>query len=161
MRRVAEVRLQHLAQVHAAGHAERVEHDLDGGAVGKERHVLDGQDAGDDALVAVAPGHLVALADLALLRDVHAHQLVDARGELVAGFAAEEFDVHHDAALAVRHAQRRVTNFARLLSEDGSQQALFGAQLGLSLGSDLAHQDVAGMHLRADIDDAALVEVLQ
>jgi hypothetical protein len=32
-----------------------------GGAVGQERHVLDGQDLADDALVAVPAGELVAV----------------------------------------------------------------------------------------------------
>ncbi len=75
----AEVGLQHLADVHPAGHAERVEHDVDRGAVLEERHVLDRQDLGDDALVAVPAGELVAVGDLALLGDVDADQLVDAR----------------------------------------------------------------------------------
>ena len=65
--RVAEVRLEHLADVHAARDAERVEDDVDRRAVGHERHVLDREDLGDDALVAVAAGELVAHADLALL----------------------------------------------------------------------------------------------
>ena len=84
----AEVGLEDLADVHAAGDAERVEHDVDRGAVLEERHVLDGQDLGDDALVAVAAGELVAVGDLALLRDVDADQLVDARRQLVAVLAA-------------------------------------------------------------------------
>jgi hypothetical protein len=54
--------------------------DVDRGAVLQERHVLDRQDLGDDALVAVASGELVAHGDLALLRDVDADQLVDAGG---------------------------------------------------------------------------------
>ena len=66
-RGVPEVRLEHLADVHAARHAERVEHDVDRGAVGEVRHVLDREDLGDHTLVAVAAGELVALADLALL----------------------------------------------------------------------------------------------
>ena len=58
-------------------------------------------------------------------------------------------------------AQRRVAHLAGLLAEDGAEQALLGAQLALALGGDLADQDVAGVHLGADVDDAALVEVLQ
>ena len=69
VRRPAEVRLQHLADVHAARHADRVQDDVDGRAVRQVRHVLDRQDAGDDALVAVAAGHLVAFGDLAPLGD--------------------------------------------------------------------------------------------
>ncbi len=76
--------LQHLADVHPAGHAERVEDDVDRGAVLEERHVLDRQDLGDDALVAVAAGELVAVGDLALLGHVDADQLVDAGRQLVA-----------------------------------------------------------------------------
>ena len=106
VRRVAEVRFQHLAEVHAARHTERVEHDLDGGAVRQVRHVLDGHDPGDHTLVAVASRHLVALGDLSLLRDVDAHQLVDTGRQLVVALAAEHLDVHDDAALPVRDAQR-------------------------------------------------------
>ena len=47
-------------------------------------HVLDGQHAGDDALVAVAAGHLVALLELALGGDEDLDHLLDAGGQLVA-----------------------------------------------------------------------------
>ena len=56
----AEVGLEDLTDVHAARHAERIEHDVNRGAVGEERHVLLGHDLGHHTLVAVAPGHLVA-----------------------------------------------------------------------------------------------------
>src|SRR6266550_88629 len=157
----AEVRLEHLAKVHAARHAERVEHDVDRGAVRHVRHVLHRHDPGDDALVAVAAGHLVAGRDLALLGDVDPDHLVDARAELVLVVAREDLDVDHDAALAVRHAQARVAHLARLLAEDRAQQALFRRQLGLAFRRDLAHQDVALLDFGADVDDAALVEVAQ
>ena len=75
----AEVQLEDLADVHPARDTERVQHDVDRGAVLHERHVLDRQDLRDDALVAVTAGELVTYGDLALLRDVHADQLVDAR----------------------------------------------------------------------------------
>ena len=48
------------------------------------RHVLLRQDAGDDALVAVTAGHLVADLKLALDGDVDLHHLDDARRQLVA-----------------------------------------------------------------------------
>ena len=63
--------------------------------------------------------------------------------------------------LAVGHLERGVPHLTCLFSEYGPQQALFGRQFGLALGRDLAHQDVAGPDLRADADDAPLVEVLQ
>ena len=82
-RRAAEVALEDLADVHTRRNAERVEHDVDRVAVLHVRHVLFGQDARDDALVAVATGHLVADRQLALDGDVDLDHLDDARRELV------------------------------------------------------------------------------
>ena len=81
---VAEVGLEDLAHVHAGRDAEGVEDDVDGRAVGQVGHVLDREDLGDDALVAVAAGELVADADLALLADVDPDELVHAGRQLVA-----------------------------------------------------------------------------
>src|SRR6476620_3786938 len=159
--RPAEVRLEDLADVHPARHAERVEDDIDRGPVRQERHVLRRQDLGDDALVAVAAGHLVADADLALLGDGHPDQAVDAGLEVVVELATELADLDDLAALAVGEAQGAVLNLARLLTEDRPQEALLGGQLGLALGRDLADEDVAGADFGADIDDALLVEVLE
>ena len=75
--------------------------------------------------------------------------------------AGEDLDVDDDAALAVGHLQGGVAHLARLFAEDGAQQALFRGQVGLALGRDLTDEDVAGVDLRADADDAALVQVLQ
>ena len=109
----------------------------------------------------MAAGELVALADLALLRDVDPHELVHARRQLVAVVAREHAHVDHLAGLAVRHLQARVAHLARLLTEDRAQQALLRRELGLALGRDLADEDVARADLGADADDAALVEVLE
>ena len=125
--------LEHLAHVHAARDAERVEDDVDRRAVGQERHVLDREDLGDDALVAVAAGELVAHADLALLGDVDPHQLVDAGRQLVVLVAAEHLDVDDLALLAVGHLEAGVADLAGLLTEDRAQQALLGRELGLAL----------------------------
>ena len=57
---VAEVGFENLAHVHTAGHAERIEQDVDRRPVREERHVLFGQDLRDHTLVAVTAGHLVA-----------------------------------------------------------------------------------------------------
>ena len=118
-------------------------------------------DLGDDALVAVAAGELVALGDLALLGHEHAHEVVDARRQVVAGLARERLDVDDDAALAVRDLERGVADLARLLLEDRADQLLLGGQLGLALRRDLADEQVAGLDLGADADDAAVVEVAQ
>src|SRR2546427_2193408 len=156
-----QVGLEDLAQVHPARHAERVEHDVDGRAVRHVGHVFGRHDPADDALIAVPSGHLVAGRDLPLLGDVDTDHLVDARAELVLVVAREDLDVDHDSALAVGHAQARVANLTRLLTEDCAKQAFLRRQLGLALGGDLAHQDVALLDLSADVDDAALVEVAQ
>ena len=55
----------------------------------------------DDALVAVAPRHLVAFHDLALLGDVDAHQHVDARRQFVAGSRSSS-PCHSSEVQAVR-----------------------------------------------------------
>src|SRR5262249_41255768 len=55
----AEVRLEDLSDVHTRRYAQRVENDLDRRSIRKVRHVLLGQNACDDALVAVAAGHFV------------------------------------------------------------------------------------------------------
>src|SRR4029079_15600928 len=56
----AEVRLEDLADVHPARHAERVEDDVDRRAVRQERHVLGGQHVGGTALLSMAGGPLIA-----------------------------------------------------------------------------------------------------
>src|SRR6478672_9642636 len=159
--RPAEVRLKDLADVHPARHAERVEDDVDRRPVGQERHVLGGQDLGDHALVAVAAGHLVADADLALLGDRHPDQAVDARLEVVVQLAPELADLDDLAALAVGQAEARVLHLAGLLAEDRPEESLLRGQLRLALRGDLADEDVAGPDLRPDVDDPLLVEVLE
>ena len=89
------------------------------------------------------------------------HYHVHAGGELVARLAGEHLHIHDDAALAVGHLQGGVAHLAGLLAEDGAEQPLLGGEVGLALGRDLAHQDVAGTDLCADADDAILVQILQ
>ena len=85
-RRPAEVRLQHLTDVHAAGHADRVEDDVHGCAIFEVRHVLCRQDSGDHPFVPVPPRHLVALRDLAALSNRDADDRLDARREIIDHF---------------------------------------------------------------------------
>ena len=79
------MRFEHLADVHARRHAQRIQHDVDRRAVGEVRHVFDRNDERDDALVAVTAGHLVARLHAALHREIHLDHLEHARGEIVAG----------------------------------------------------------------------------
>ena len=158
---IAEVDLKHLSDVHSGRDAQGVQDYVERGSVRHIGHVFLGKYAGDDALVSVASGHLVADGDLALLRDVHADDLVYAGGQLVAGLTGEALHVDDYAALTVRHLERSVAHLAGLFAEDGAQQALLGSEVGLALGRDLSDEDVAGMHLGADHDDAVLIEVLE
>src|SRR5690606_41285394 len=75
--RPAQRSLEDLTDVHAARHAERIQHDVDRRSIRQERQVLLRHDAGDDALVALPAGHLVTYADLALLRGVALLELND------------------------------------------------------------------------------------
>src|SRR6266545_6624988 len=283
LRRPTEVGLQDLSHVHARGDAERVQDDLHRAPVREVGHVLVGQDAGDHALVAVAPRHLVAHGELALHGHEDLDQLDDPGGQLVAPLEAalllreqrlqhldlalrlvddlverllhvplvvalhaqlqdvgvpelleglpgellalldqllpaevhevgggggaveqvldplvalvledadlvlevllhheelgvldltgplvllhtlpgEDLHVHHDPLDAGRADQGGVPYVARLLPEDRAQQLLLGSELGLALGGDLAHQDVARLHAGPDADDPALVEVVE
>ena len=79
----AQMGLQNLADIHARGHAQRVEHDFHRRAVGQERHIFFRQNAGQDALVAVAAGHLIANGKLALHGDVDLHHPNDAGREFI------------------------------------------------------------------------------
>jgi len=103
--RPPQVGFEHLADIHTARHAQRVQDDLDWRAIFEERHILDRHDLRDDTFVAVTPGHLVALGELALLSHADAHHLVDAGGQVAMFFAVEDLDIHHFALFAVRQAQ--------------------------------------------------------
>ena len=89
--------------------------------------------------------------------------VLDVAGALVllGALAREDARVDDDAADARRHLERAVADVAGLLAEDGAEELLFGRELGLALRRDLADEDVAGLHLGADADDARLVEVLE
>ena len=78
-----KVALKHLPDVHTGRHAEGVQHDVHGTAVGQVGHVLHGEDAADHALVAVAAGHLVTDLQLALHGHVALDGLEHARHQLV------------------------------------------------------------------------------
>ena len=121
LRGVAQMHLEHLTDVHTGRHAQRVEDDIERRAVRQVRHILAREDAGHDTLVAMAAGHLVADGDLTLLRDVDAHDLVDAGRHLVAVLTGEALDIDHDAGLAVRDFEGSVADLSRLFAEDGAQ----------------------------------------
>ena len=75
--------------------------------------------------------------------------------------ARELLRVDDDAFDARGHFERVVLHVFAGPAEDGVQQFFFRRQLGLRLGRDLAHQDVARPDVGADPHDAVLVEVAQ
>ena len=150
-----------LPDIHTGRHAQRIQHDIQRTSVRQVRHILHGQHAGNNTLVAVTAGHLVAHGDLSLLGNVDADGLIDPGSQLVAVLSGKYLRVDDDAVGAVRHLQGSVTDFAGLLTEDRAQQALLRGQLGLALRGDLADQDISRADFRADADDAALVQILQ
>ena len=86
--RPPEVRLEHLTDIHARRHAQRVQDDVHRRSVGEIRHVFLGHNFGHDTLVAVAAGHLVAHRQFALGRDIDLHGLDDACIDFVTGLGA-------------------------------------------------------------------------
>ena len=84
MRGPAEMRLQHLADIHARRYAQRIQADIDRRAVLHVRHVFDRHDFGNHAFVAVPPGHFVAGLQVSLDRDEHLDDFQHARRQVVA-----------------------------------------------------------------------------
>ena len=92
-RRPTQVRFQHLADVHARRHAQRVQDNVHRSAVREERHIFFRHDLGHNALVAVASRHFVADRQFALGRDINFDRLDHAAIDFLAGFRAFEFFV--------------------------------------------------------------------
>src|ERR1700692_1231912 len=80
----AKMRFKNLSHVHTRWDAERIENNLHRSAVGHVGHVFLRNNARDDALVPVAPGHFVADRKLAFHGDIDLDQLDDAGRQLVA-----------------------------------------------------------------------------
>ena len=115
--------LKHLSDVHTGRHAQRIQYNIKRTAIWQERHILYRKHAGNNTLVAVTAGHLVAHLDLAALSDVDTDHLIHARPQLVAVFTGKYLGIHDDATLTVRHLQGGITDLTGLLAEDGPQQA--------------------------------------
>ena len=144
---------EHLLRQHRA----RRDRFLDRARLERQRHRLAFEQRGQldvahfvdaDLLLALEAAHFTDALTAILLDDL----VFDAR---------EDLHVDDDAFHARRHLERRVLHVLRLLAEDGREQLLFRRQLGLALRRDLADEDVARLHVRADAHDATLVEVDQ
>ena len=80
----SEYSLENLSEVHSRRHTERVEHDVYGSSVLKERHVFLTHHTRHDTLVTVTSRHLVAHAYLTLLGYVDLGHLHDSGRKLIA-----------------------------------------------------------------------------
>ena len=82
------MRFEHLADVHARRHAQRIQYDVHRRPIRQEGHVFFGDDLGDHAFVAVAPRHFVADREFALRGDINFDRFDDTAISALAGFRA-------------------------------------------------------------------------
>ena len=75
--------------------------------------------------------------------------------------AGETLGPDDNAFRAGRHFERVVFHVLAGPAEDRVQQLLFRGQLALALGRDLAHEDVARLHVSAGADNPVLVQLLE
>ena len=80
---------------------------------------------------------------------------------LLDALAGEDLSPDHGSNHSWWHPKRSVADVTGLLTENGPQELLFWRQLCLTLGSDLADQDVALPDLSANLHDSSLVEVAE
>src|SRR6202041_1959539 len=80
---------------------------------------------------------------------------------LFLSLAGENLHVDNDALDARRAVEGSVAYVAGFFAEDGTQQLLFGRELGFTLGRNLTYQDVALLDAGADADHACFVQIAQ
>ncbi len=149
----AEVHLEDLAEVHAARDAERREDDVDRIAVGVVRHVFRREHAGDDALVAVASGELVAHRDVAHLRDGHDDLLDDAARPSWSPRSREKTRTPMTRPRFPPSMRSDVSFTSLALSPKMERRRRSsGVSCVSPFGVTLAHEDVARAHFRADAE---------
>ena len=75
--------------------------------------------------------------------------------------AVEDADLDNGAEIARLHPQRGIAHVRGFLTENGAQEFFLWRHRAFALGCDLADENVARLHVGADIDNARLVEVAQ
>ena len=129
--RQAQMGLQDLSDVHTAGNAQGVQHDVQRRAVREEGHIFFRKNSGNDTLVSVTASHFVANGDFTLLCQIAADFHIDTCTEfgnfgigiiIIDFFASlEGLDTDNDTAFTVRHFQRVVADFAGFFAENCAQ----------------------------------------
>ena len=86
----AQMSFQYLADVHPAGHAQRVKHNVHRSSIRQEGHVFLGNDLGNHSLVAMPSSHFVADGQLSLTGDINFHLLDDSGINVIAALDPAE-----------------------------------------------------------------------
>ena len=73
--------------------------------------------------------------------------------------ARKDLDINDSSVDSRRAYERSILNVACFLAEDCAQQFFLRSELSLALGRYLADQDRTRLHLCADADDAAFVQI--
>ncbi len=105
--------------------------------------------------------HLIALIDLPCVGNPNTNGFGDSRLHVIAVLLRQYAYVDNLAVLPVRNSKAGVFYVTSLLTEDGSQELFFSGQFSLTLGCDLADQNVARCYPCANSNDSFIVEVSQ
>ena len=158
----AQLGLHDLAEVHARGNAQGVEHDVD--RASRPPCTACPPAGSTRATTPLLPWRPAILSPSCSLRlaAIRTFTTSSTPGSSSSPFGALQALHVDDRALdAVGHAQGGVAHLLGLLAEDRVQQLELGGGVRLALRGDLAHEDGAGLHRGADADDALLVELLE
>src|SRR5439155_12583433 len=80
---------------------------------------------------------------------------------LLGSLSRKDFDIDDNAFDARRADQRGIAHVTGLFTKDGAQQLFFGGELRFALGRDLSDENVPGLYVRTDPDDACLIKIFQ
>ena len=105
------------------------------------------------------PAHFIADRDFALLGDINADLLIDARSHFVVVLARKDIDGNDFAAFAVRNAQGSIADFASLFTKDSAEQPFFRRKFGFAFRGDFTDENITGTDIRADSDNAFRIKM--
>ena len=125
-----------LTDVHTRWYPEWVQHDINWCSVWQIRHVFHRNDTGYNPLVSVTTSHLISDLDLTFLSNVDANQHIDTRLQLITISTGKDLHITNDTISTVRHTQRGITDFTRLVSEDSVQETFLSRKVFFTLWSD-------------------------
>ena len=156
---------QNLTNIHSRWHTQWVQHNIHWSTVCEEWHIFFWKDTRNNTLITVTTCEFIALRNLTMLSNIHANHVVYASWKFIAVFfgifASNFLNTNNSTILAVWYAQRSVTYFAALLTEDSAQQTLFWSQLSFTLRCNLTYQNIAWLYFGTHANNTAVIEVSQ